>query len=945
MANHLLYQDEWKWGSFHVMVDDNNDNNEEDVSSSPTGTLTTNRWEWLSDGKLMNMNRVQSTLLHFPDWEALVPDPLEAIEESLLDITQSQQSVVKYPEHQDANTNPKDSNDDDDDNRSGGSNSNASEDNSGEDEDGDDEIMESSRNDDARARASRAVEADTQKINISNRAWVGLGLDPRYNPAFVLPLVLHALRDSHAPIDASNTSTTSHTTAADDGDEDTDPDLAYSEEEQRLERLHKVYSHLKVVQSLCSNGALALTLASLASKCDSMRQLAVAILLFMTQAVHMEEARDLTDWRDRRQLAMLLNSIQRGLCYRRWTQLAKREQDREEEEEDDDDETMEDVNNANRASSKSKQAPAPDVDVVTIPLFSSVSAIFLARASIVLGNPSDPMYDVTNSYFLGLSKDKLGAFRDSGLRLPAFLYLYNGSISQFASNGNGIGIGGMSLKIREMSPKSLIRQRIWAVMLLRDGARDGFSVKAALKCNAPSMLLCQLNNIMMLAHSSSSNNTNEVAETTVVDWSLNALSEKEQGVTLETLNVMLQYGGNTTALHFHQQLGILSWLRIYMLKTAGAAQSRASRGKGHKNLRTQTALLSLVSTSLHSLTLYENDPRLSPATNATETSMEVGSLCGPLSELLLVTLTTIEECDDNTNDALIRQSMEAVVSCLEHLRIICMQLISANIIMEQKDVNEQVNVDNNKDESANPFMVHGASMRTLLAVVDKMQVVFDENPGCWESACAKMRPTMEHEHESHVPPSGGGLAAQLRFVYTLWSLALFPINPESMTTNHRHHHPNHLLNRIVGILVGRVGCDSAVRRAGMPHCKDLLPHHFQHVLTSLLRRYLCIKTWWAAAESPSSSLGLSNCNNEEEGTTTTTISTTLAMIQCHALCGTEEPLYAWKKAFRQELLLLSSKHDHQALSRAHTNQHEHDTSNLSSPFDLSQSLLKWFQEE
>lgn len=71
-----------------------------------------------------------------------------------------------------------------------------------------------------------------------------------------------------------------------------------------------------VAQRLCDKGALSLALGSLCSDCSSLRKVAVATLGHIKMALDSREARNLSTWRERPQLAMIVDSVQSGIAVR-----------------------------------------------------------------------------------------------------------------------------------------------------------------------------------------------------------------------------------------------------------------------------------------------------------------------------------------------------------------------------------------------------------------------------------------------------------------------------------------------------------------------------------------------------------------------------------------------------------------------------------------------------
>jgi Nucleolar pre-ribosomal-associated protein 1 len=248
--------------------------------------------------------------------------------------------------------------------------------------------------------------------------------DSLYSPAYILPLVLAALE-----------------ACVEDAIAVSQTDVAGESISGKESKTNPVAGHellAKTAQRLCEKGALSLALGSLCSRCCSLRQIAVAVLGLLARAIDCEEARDISSWRERPQLAMLLRSVHRALAIRRATMLVESQCD----------------------ESKEKAA-------WVVPKLPGFSAIFLAMSALVLSRPGDSAYSPLNKCFLSIDSDH-GAFRDLN-RLPAFIML---------------------LCSTALEPPGQARlERLFALSLFRDGLLDDFCFKSALSCHAPALLM------------------------------------------------------------------------------------------------------------------------------------------------------------------------------------------------------------------------------------------------------------------------------------------------------------------------------------------------------------------------------------------------------------------------------------------------------------------------
>ena len=286
-----------------------------------------------------------------------------------------------------------------------------------------------------KAEGTTANAISSQKVSISH------GNDERYSPGFVLTLILDVLKSFWFKANGSKKSFES--------DEEQN-NLLLMEIDEKAESdndIHQLWrdGFVKVAFRLSQKGAIALAIVSLSSKCSEIRQLAVAILYFFLQALRMKEAHGISAWKERPQIEMLINAIQRGLMVRRAIKDSRAEDDG--------------IHDSNQAE--------------YIPMFPVVSSLFLARSYFILSKPGDDMYPPINRFFLRLD-DYHGAFGDC-FSLPAFMSLY-------CSNSDDV------IQAR--------KERTWALHFLNDGIVDDYCYQVASRRHVPELLLTSLDSYL-----------------------------------------------------------------------------------------------------------------------------------------------------------------------------------------------------------------------------------------------------------------------------------------------------------------------------------------------------------------------------------------------------------------------------------------------------------------
>ena len=308
-------------------------------------------------------------------------------------------------------------------------------------------------------------------VHVGNDLWRGDGDDLRYSPGFLLPLILATIEaylpheEIGGPEHPGNTNKGKN-----------DADIASC----------KMFGG--VCRRICDKGGIALAIGSLSSHCCSLRKVAVAICGLFLKALQMQESQGIKSWRERPQLEMILSSIQRGLVIRRATQMQRYN-------------AQEGVN-------------IEEVEKYNIPLLPAVSTTFLAKALLILSNPSDNMYGQMNRYFLRLT-DCHGAFQDF-FGLPAFLSLYCSSSGELTRCKS---------------------ERTWALLTLKDSAVDVFCYRIISQCHVPELLMSSFDGLLD-----------------------NPESTNELYLTIDIIEALLLSGGNRASNHLITREGLLSWL-------------------------------------------------------------------------------------------------------------------------------------------------------------------------------------------------------------------------------------------------------------------------------------------------------------------------------------------------------------------------------------------------
>jgi hypothetical protein len=341
----------------------------------------------------------------------------------------------------------------------------SSDDNGGDREEDGDSSEESSESDErAQVETTNAMIPPYQELAKNNR----------YSPGFLLPVILGAMESGLAMKPTPTASSSS----------------SYVDQDGFQSALNVPFSikndFALIAHGLCERGALALAIASLCSSCAGIRKVAVSIITLFLLALDTKEARDLSSWRERPQILMVLNCLRRGLL---------------------------------KKISMKRKTLDHHVDQPEIPRLPVAVAIFLARSSLIVMKPEDPLYVAINRLFLKSDIDG-GAFQDMN-RIPGFVGLF------CSSNEDAF---------------QARKERLWALHLLKDSTLDSYSYALAASCHAPELIISSLDNF----RSRESAGDKEGIEASLI---------------LEALTAFLVNGGFKAFRHLVGRMGLLSWIR------------------------------------------------------------------------------------------------------------------------------------------------------------------------------------------------------------------------------------------------------------------------------------------------------------------------------------------------------------------------------------------------
>ena len=331
------------------------------------------------------------------------------------------------------------------------------------------------------------ADGDSHDANRSRNSgwlpWRATGEDLRYSPGFILPLILASL-DAQLPHDQEQHSIFETT------DEGIPHDNTSNRDEDTIAK-HRDFAY--TCRRVADRGGIALALASLSSRCPSIRRVAIAICGLFLKALQMDESHGIKSWHERPQQEMIMSSIQRGLALRRSIQIHKKD---------------------THEGGEAKGVSATDGRKYNVPMLPAVSAIFLAKALLLLSKPEDDMYGQMNRYFLRLT-DYHGAFQDC-FGIPAFLSLYCSSSDDIA--------------------RSRV-ERNWALHILKDGVVDEYCYRIISQHHVPELIMSSFD--------------------CMID---DPESKSEIYLTIEVIGTFLLAGGKNASDHLIQRQGILSWL-------------------------------------------------------------------------------------------------------------------------------------------------------------------------------------------------------------------------------------------------------------------------------------------------------------------------------------------------------------------------------------------------
>lgn len=197
----------------------------------------------------------------------------------------------------------------------------------------------------------------------------------------------------------------------------------------QLEATDSAEAVSRFAKALCDKGVVGLALAALCCQLRKTRKACLALLGLFEYIVSSESARKLQTWKDRPQQLMLLRSVRYGCCIQ----------------------------------SASADASSDTFLATSIPTF---TAIYLARSSMILSQPSHPLYGPINRSLLSSESDA-GAFQDLS-RVPGFLVLFCST---------------------SIDVEQLRYERGFALRLLRDGYITPKCFSALSQCRAPELLM------------------------------------------------------------------------------------------------------------------------------------------------------------------------------------------------------------------------------------------------------------------------------------------------------------------------------------------------------------------------------------------------------------------------------------------------------------------------
>ena len=322
------------------------------------------------------------------------------------------------------------------------------------------------------------------KVNSSQYEMYSRDEDERYSPGFIMPMILGTLESFGELVDNAKEEEPPVVSNEECYDRKRPFTDHQSKDEFKSNPLKESFA--KVAYRLCEKGAIALSAACLSSNCPDLRSIAIAVIYRFLQAMNSAEAQNILEWKSRSQLQMALSSVQRGLMVIRANRIVKRNDDEERS--------------------------------LLVPMLPNVSSLFLARSLFTLTKPADDLYSAINKSFLRLG-DHHGAFTDC-FSLPAFMSLFCSAHD---------------------SPDQARKERMWALILLKDGTVDSYSYRMASRRHVPELLLTAFDALFTRKDS--------------------IKDDQECILLLETIESLVKRGESSSFFHYFHAVGLTSWMQ------------------------------------------------------------------------------------------------------------------------------------------------------------------------------------------------------------------------------------------------------------------------------------------------------------------------------------------------------------------------------------------------
>lgn len=236
-----------------------------------------------------------------------------------------------------------------------------------------------------------------------------------------------------------------------------------------------------LAQRYCERGVAALSFMAVASDCELLRRTGVVILGMLNFLAGSKRALESSTWRSRPQLAMLFDSFRRAMVI-------------------------------------FSQEKEPSMLCPQLP---SLSALFLARSSLILSRPGDDLYSNLNRVFLRIEKDH-GAFQDLW-RLPSFITLFCSAADDH---------------------EKLLEERLFALRLVRDGFLNELCYKPLHACHGIELIISAFDNYRLRSRQD---------------------KQDELVILMEVLERIVIFGGTRSNEHLFKRLGLMSFWRSLIL--------------------------------------------------------------------------------------------------------------------------------------------------------------------------------------------------------------------------------------------------------------------------------------------------------------------------------------------------------------------------------------------